>query len=86
MNTNPAVSALRPSYVIDQRLVGYADNDGRFVAQRIRPTFWSSIGTLQGVGVSRVLGVFDTREEADQAAAADLAVWETEAHPVAAVR
>jgi hypothetical protein len=85
MNTNKSTD-LRPSYDIAQRVIGYADNDGRWVAQRIRPTFWSSIGTLQGVGTSRVLGVFDTLAEAEAAAAADLAAWQTEAHATEAVR
>lgn len=70
-----------PTYPIEQRLAGYADNDGRFVAQRVRPLYWTPWGTLHAVGVSRVLGVFDTREEAEAAAAHDLAeVWPTEDH------
>jgi hypothetical protein len=86
MSTHTATAALRPAYTFDARTVGYADNDGRIVAQRIRPTFWSRIGTLQGVGTSRVLGVFDTLAEAQAAAAADLAAWEREPHTVEAVR
>jgi hypothetical protein len=79
-------SETRPAYHLAQRVVGYADNDGRWVAQRVAPTHWSRIGTLQRTGVSLVLGVFDTEAEARAAAAADLAVWETEAHTTEAVR
>lgn len=76
--TNTA--ALVPSYAIDQRLAGYADNDGRFVAERVRPLHWSPWGTLRAVGSGRFLGVFDTRAEADAAVAADGAVWAAEPH------
>ena len=84
MNTD--TTALRPSYDFAARTVGYAINDGRIVAQRIRPTYWHRIGTLQEVGESKVLGVFDTMAEAEAAAAADLALWEIEAHTQRAVR
>lgn len=83
MSTETSTQA--PSYSIAQRTIGYADNDGRFVAERIRPMFWR-YGTLQAIGESRFLGVFDTRAEAEAAVTADGAVWATEAKAVAAVR
>jgi len=78
MNTLTAA----PSYSIDRRTVGYADNDGRYVAQRVAPAVWLYGGTLYTVGHSRFLGVFDTLADADAAVAADADVWASEDHPV----
>jgi hypothetical protein len=82
MNTTPTVT---PTYAIDRRTVGYANNDGRYVAQRVAPAVWLYGGTLYTVGHSRFLGVFDTRADADAAIAADAAVWLDEDKPVTRV-
>lgn len=60
-----------PCWTVEQRNVGFADNDGRWIAQRVRGNRWTAGGVLEPVGESAFLGVFDTEAEALAAVDAD---------------
>lgn len=63
----------KPCWVLAQRNVGYADNDGRWTAQRVAGNRWSSCGILESVGTSAFLGVFATEPDAVAAITVDRA-------------
>ncbi len=52
------------SFLIEQRNVGFADNDGRWIVQQLSELYWSGIGTLRQKRAGAFLGVYDTRESA----------------------
>lgn len=69
----PAGQDCSPSYCINRRMSGYADNDGRYTVERVRGSYWSPIGVLTYVGDSAFLGVTDSYEQARALVDADAA-------------
>lgn len=61
------------SFMIEQRNVGFADNDGRWIAEQLAELYWSGIGVLRQKRAGTFLGVYDTRESAVAACHAALA-------------
>lgn len=66
-NHEQSVTTEIGEFLIRQRNVGYADNDGRWIVSQLPELYWSGIGTLRQRRPGKFLGVFDTREEADAA-------------------
>ena len=64
-NRNETVRTEAGMFYLCQRNAGFETNDGRFVVQHLADLYWSAIGTLrQRRGPGRVLGTFDTYEQA----------------------
>jgi len=60
----------KPMWVLGQRNVGFAQNDGQWTAQRVRGNVWK-YGILTPIGESKFLGIHATRDEAVAAIDAD---------------
>jgi hypothetical protein len=69
VNNDETVTTDAGQFMLIQRNEGYADNDGRWVVDQLRETYWSHIGTLRQRRLGAFLGIFNTRQDADAAIA-----------------
>lgn len=56
-------------FVVEQRNVGFASNDGKWVVSLLPELYWSHIGTLRKRREGRFLGAFTGRATANAAIA-----------------
>lgn len=54
-------------FLVTQRNIGFADNDGRWIVSQLPEHYWSATGSLRQRRPGKFLGAFDTREGAQNA-------------------
>jgi hypothetical protein len=69
-NNVQTVKTATGEFMIEQRNVGFADNDGRWIVSQLPELFWSKIGTLRRRRAGRFLGAFDDMPAVNVAIAA----------------
>lgn len=65
MNNVTMVETNAAQFLIEQRNVGFAQNDGRWIVSQLPELYWSTAGALRQSRPGAFLGVFDTRADAD---------------------
>ena len=68
-NNCQTVTTAAGEFMIEQRNVGFADNDGRWIVSQLPELYWSNIGVLRQRRPGAFLGVFEDRAAADAAIA-----------------
>ena len=58
-NNKQGIEANGLKFLVEQRNVGFADNDGRWIVNQLAELYWSNIGTLRQRRPGAFLGVFD---------------------------
>lgn len=69
-NNKQSIEADGLKFLVEQRNVGFADNDGRWVVVQLAELYWSGIGVLRQRRPGAFLGVFDDMEAVLAAVAA----------------
>lgn len=70
-NNKRSIKTEIAEFMIEQRNVGFNNNDGRWIVSQLSENYWSDAGFLRQRRPGAFLGVFDT--EADALAAIDAA-------------
>jgi hypothetical protein len=69
-NHKASITADGGTFLIEQRNVGFADNDGRWIVSQLAELYWSNIGTMRQRRPGAFLGVFDDMDAVNAAIAA----------------
>lgn len=57
------------TFLVEQRNIGFADNDGRWIVSQLAELYWSSIGVMRQRRPGAFLGVFDDMDAVNAAIA-----------------
>lgn len=63
-NNERSIVTTAAEFLLRQRNVGYADNDGRWLVDQLPELYWSAGGVLRRRRPGAFLGVFDTEDAA----------------------
>ena len=69
-NHKASIEANGLKFLIEQRNIGFADNDGRWNVVQLAELYWSGIGVLRQRRPGAFLGVFDDMDAVHAAIAA----------------
>lgn len=69
-NHKASIQANGCTFLIEQRNVGFADNDGRWIVSQLAELYWSNIGTMRQRRPGAFLGVFEDMDAVNAAIAA----------------
>jgi hypothetical protein len=69
-NNKQSIQVNGLTFLVEQRNVGFADNDGRWVVVQLAELYWSNIGVLRQRRPGAFLGVFDDMDAVREAIAA----------------
>lgn len=58
-NFKKSITANGLTFLIEQRNIGFADNDGRWIVSQLAELYWSPIGVMRQRRPGAFLGVFD---------------------------
>ena len=61
-NFKKSITANGLTFLIEQRNIGFADNDGRWIVSQLAELYWSPIGVMRQRRPGAFLGVFDDME------------------------
>ena len=68
-NNRHCVKTEAAEFMLEQRNVGFADNDGQWIVSQLPELFWNGIGVLTQRRPGAFLGVFADKAAADKAVA-----------------
>lgn len=66
-NNDQTIKTEAGKFYVNQRLSGYAENDGKWVVEQLQELYWSPIGVLRRKRRGAFVGVFDTIKDAEDA-------------------
>jgi len=69
-NNKASIEANGLKFLIEQRNVGFANNDGRWIVSQLAELYWSPIGVMRQRRPGAFLGVFDSLEAVHAAVSA----------------
>lgn len=81
-NNEAHVKTEAGEFLYSQRNVGYWENDGRWIVNQLSELYWDGYGYLTQKREGILLGIYDTKEEAEEAIRSATQLPELEHHKV----